>query len=203
VGRFKVGLASLNADGWRAWALLALCLMLVIPATLGPATVDALRYERTAIAAGEWWRLLTAHWVHLSLEHALLNAAGLALLWVLVAREYTGLRWLLIVLASMVAIDAGLWFRDADVAWYVGASGVLHGVMAAGALGRVRRGERDGWILGAFLVLKLCYEQLAGPMPMSAGLGRVIVNAHLYGAAGGLAAGLLAIIPVSHRMKVS
>jgi rhomboid family GlyGly-CTERM serine protease len=201
VGRFKFGLDSLNGDGWRGPALLAFALVLLVPTAFGTAAIEALRYDRTAIAAGEGWRLFTAHFVHLGLRHALLNVAGFALLWVLLAREYTPMRWGLIMLAAMAAIDAGLWLRDSDVAWYVGASGLLHGVMAAGALSRLRRGERDGWILAVFLIAKLCYEQLSGPMPLSAGIGRVIVNAHLYGAIGGLAAGLLAIIPGSRRKE--
>jgi hypothetical protein len=64
--------------------------------------------------------------------------------------------------------------------------------MAAGTLAHLTRREFDGWILAMFLVAKLAYEQFAGAMPFPSDLGPVIVNAHLYGAAGGVAA---AIIP--------
>lgn len=190
VGRFKLGLESVNCDGWRGAALLIACALLILPEIAGEAGRTILRYDRPALATGEWWRLLTAHFVHLNLEHAVLNSLGFALLWALFMRDYTPRQWAMIVLASLVAIDAGLWFREPGVVWYVGASGVLHGAMAAGAWAHLRRGEFDGWILATFLVGKVIYEQFAGAMPFSTGLGPVVVSAHFYGALGGLAASL-------------
>jgi rhomboid family GlyGly-CTERM serine protease len=193
VGRFKFGLASVNSDGKRGIVLLALCALLLLPELAGEAGRAALRYDRMTIPYGEWWRLLTGHLVHLNPHHAVLNALGLALMWALFARDYAPKQWVLIVLGSMGAIDAGLWFRNPAVIWYVGASGVLHGVMAAGAVAHLRRREFDGWMLAAFLVVKLMYEQFAGAMPFSSGLGPVVVDAHLYGAAGGLCMAIIAI----------
>ena len=62
--------------------------------------------------------------------------------------------------------------------------------MAAGTLAHLRRRDLDSWILAAFLVGKLAYEQLAGSMPFG-GASPTVVDAHLYGAAGGLALALL------------
>jgi|SRR5579863_2453475 len=177
-------LTSLNCDGSRGVALLGACTLLLLLALAGESARDALRYERTAIAAGQWWRLLTAHLVHLDLGHAALNCLGLLLMWALFARDFRPRQWLGIVLGATAAIDAGLWFRDSTVGWYVGSSGLLHGVMAAGTWAHLRRGERDGWILAAFLVGKLIYEQWAGAMPFSRGFA-VVVDAHLFGSLGG------------------
>jgi hypothetical protein len=52
----------------------------------------------------------------------------------------------------------------------------------------LRRRDLDGWILAIFLVVKLSYEQAAGALPFSGGGAGVVVDAHLYGALGGLAA---------------
>ena len=183
-------LAALHWDGARGLVLLALCLVLLLPEAGGDALRAAWRYERHAVQAGEWWRLATAHVVHLGLEHAALNALGLVLMWALFAPDFRPRAWLVIVLASVVAIDVGFWFRDRTLEWYVGSSGLLHGIMAAGTVAHLARRDSDGWILGAFLVAKLAYEQTAGALPFTSG-GMVIVNAHLYGAAGGLIAALL------------
>jgi rhomboid family GlyGly-CTERM serine protease len=157
----------------------------------GDAARAALRYDRAAIAGGEWWRLFSAHFVHLSLEHAALNALGLVLMWALFARDFRPTAWLLILGASIAAIDIGLWFRDSTVDWYVGSSGVLHGIMAAGTLAHVRRRDLDGWILAAFVIVKLSYEQWSGALPFAHEDGvPVVVGAHLYGALGGLIAAL-------------
>ena len=179
-------LTSLNCDGKYGVALLVACAVLLLPELGGDAGRALLRYDRAGLAAGQWWRLLTAHVVHMGLEHAALNSLGLVLMWALFARDYTPRQWVSIALASIAAIDAGLWLRDSTVAWYVGSSGALHGVMAAGTLAHLRRRDLDGWILGAFIIVKLTYEQTSGALPFAEGEG-VVVDAHLYGALGGLA----------------
>ena len=180
-------LGSLNCDGRRGLALAILFVALLLPEAGGEAARVALRYDRAAVAAGEWWRLATAHIVHLDLEHAVLNALGLVLMWALFARDYAARAWVVIVLTSIVAIDAGFWFRDTSLAWYVGSSGALHGVMAAGTLAHVLRRDLDGWILAAFVIVKLAFEQSTGALPFAEADASVVVNAHLYGALGGLA----------------
>jgi rhomboid family GlyGly-CTERM serine protease len=184
VNRVHATLKSLNCDGRIGLALLAACLLLLLPTLGGEPGRQLLRYERTGLALGEWWRLATAHLVHLDLRHALLNALGLVLMWALFARDYSPKAWLAIVLGAMTGIDAGLWLVASTVQWYVGSSGVLHGIMAAGALAHVRTGERGGWALVALLALKLAYEHWVGALPLS-GSDAVVVDAHLYGVLGG------------------
>ncbi len=178
---------SLNCDGAYGLGLGVACAALVGTGFWGDATQRLLRYQRDALAGGQWWRLVTAHITHLGVEHAVLNALGLVLLWMLFARDYSPRAWLLIVASSVAAIDLGLWMGDSTVLWYVGSSGALHGVLAAGALAHLRRREPDGWLLGALLVGKLAYEQFVGALPFLTG-AVVVVDAHLYGALGGLLA---------------
>lgn len=190
VNRVRGLLRSLNWDAGYGLTLAAGCgLLLALTATAEPGRM-LLRYDRAALARGELWRLLTAHLVHLDLRHALLNCLGLVLLWALFARDYGPLRWLAIVLAAMAAIDAGLWVCNSTLLWYVGSSGALHGILAGGTLAHLRRRERDGWALAALLVAKLTWEQTVGPLPLS-GRDPVVVDAHLYGVLGGLAAASL------------
>ncbi len=186
-GHIRRLLSSLNCDGARGWTLLAVCASLLLPVLAGDAGRAALRYDRAGLAAGQWWRLLSAHFVHLDFDHAALNSLGLVLMWALFARDYRPRQWLAIVLGSIAAIDLGLWLRDSTVAWYVGSSGALHGVMAAGTLAHLRRRDLDGWILAAFIVLKLIYEQASGALPFTDSHAGVVVDAHLFGVLGGAA----------------
>ena len=181
---------SLNCDGWRGPLLLSVCAILLLIQAGGAAAESALRYDRDGLHAGQWWRLLTGHVIHLGYEHAVLDIAGLVLMWALFARDYSPPQWLLIIGLSVIGVDAGLWLLSSTTQWYVGSSGVLHGVLAAGACAHLRRREPDGWILVLFLVGKLVYEQAQGALPLTAG-GAVIVDAHLYGAVGGALAALL------------
>ncbi len=182
---FTAFLRSLNGDRGYGIALLGACSLLLLPEIWGDGARAALNFDRAAISAGQWWRLLSAHFVHLDLEHTALNTLGVVLMWALFARDYTPWRWAAIYLVASSAVSAGLWFLNPEIGWYVGASGTLHGVMTAGTLAHVRRRDLDGWILAAFIVLKLAYEQFAGSMPF--GGSDTIVDAHLYGAVGGLA----------------
>jgi rhomboid family GlyGly-CTERM serine protease len=189
VNRVQLALRSLNCDGRHGLALFTACVLLLLPTLAGDGGRQLLRYDRTGLAGGQWWRLVSAHVVHLDVRHALLNSVGLVLMWALFARDYSPRQWLLIVLGAVTAIDAGLWLGDSTVLWYVGSSGALHGVMAAGVLAHVRRGERDAWVLATLLVVKLLYEQWVGALPFS-GNDPVVVDAHLYGVLGGAAVAL-------------
>lgn len=148
-----------------------------------------LRYDRIALAQGEWWRFLSGQLVHLGWLHLGLNLLGLALVWELVGRHLPIRAWVVAIPLCGLGVGLGLWWLSPEILWYVGLSGCLHGLFAAGAVAAVMRRQRFGWILMAALTAKLAYEQLAGSAPGVEGLigGRVVTAAHLYGAvAGGL-----------------
>src|ERR1700683_5341640 len=147
VGGFKGLVKSVNGDGPLGLALAGALALILLLQLGGSATLQALRYDRNALLAGQWWRLASAHLVHLDLRHTVLNGLGLILMWALFVRDYRGRQWFLILLTSAAFIDAGLWFRDSGVEWYVGASGVLHGVMAAGVLAQLRRRGGGGGVV--------------------------------------------------------
>jgi rhomboid family GlyGly-CTERM serine protease len=176
--------AALQWDRGRWLWLLLILLVLDLVLGLGDNVGGVLRYDRSAIAAGGWWRLLTAHTVHLDAHHLILNELGLVLMWSLFAEDFDPVEWCVIVLSGALAISSGLWWLSPRVAWYVGASGVLHSVMAAGCAKHLAERAWDRWILLACLCVKLAYEQLRGHEAAT-----VVVDAHLYGAIAGFAVG--------------
>ena len=146
-----------------------------------------LRFERSGIAAGELWRLLTGHLVHLGVSHTVLNLAGLVLVWFLVGRAFDWKQWLWVMAGSIGAIDLGLWFGAPSLEWYVGLSGLLHGMLGAGIVAGIAARSGEALILAVVVAGKLAWEQFAGPLPGSETTsgGAVIVDAHLYGVIGG------------------
>jgi rhomboid family GlyGly-CTERM serine protease len=182
-------LRSLNGDGRFGVALLLTACLLLLPLLGGEPLRLAWRYQRDAVGAGEVWRLVTAHFVHLDATHALLNALGLVLLWGLFARVWSPRQWLFAVLLSLIAIDAGFWFLSPRLQWYVGASGLLHGIFACGCIAMLRQRDWIGAVATVVFIAKLVWEQRVGPMPFEES-GTVVTVAHLYGAAGGFMAGL-------------
>lgn len=152
---------------------------------------SALRYERMAVFGGEYWRLLTGHFVHGTTAHLMLNLAGLAVVAAVCGRLYSLGECLLILVVSIAAIDLGFVFCEPQLEWYVGFSGVLHGGLAAGAVAWMRRESRDLALgLMAIIVAKLAWEQWRGALPFSGDMP-VIVDAHLYGAIGGTLAAVI------------
>src|ERR1700731_1501478 len=92
--------------------------------------------------------------------------------------------WCAIVSAGALSISSGLWWLSPHVAWYVGASGVLHSVMAAGAAKHLAERAWDRWILVTGLCAKLAWEAWGGTRaPLN------LVDAHLYGACSGFVVG--------------
>ncbi len=182
-----------------AFILLLLAFAVIALALTGDAGRELLRYQRDAILVRhQYWRLLSGHLVHGSWQHTWLNLAGSGLIVSLFRGTYSIRSWMVIALASAACIDLGLLVLMPTLHWYVGLSGVLHGALAAGAVAWWR--TEEAWlaaILSAILICKLVWEQWQGALPLSGELN-VIVNAHLYGAVGGMLAGL-AFIRKLHR----
>ncbi len=172
----------------RPYTLPMLIIVLVTLIELGGSTLhDWLRYDRTGLLHGELWRLLSAHLTHLGWPHLIMNILGLLLIWALFGPVYTTQHWLGLLLFGGLVTSLGLLIFNPELRWYVGLSGVLHTLFMAAALQALGRSSWEAyWLLG-FVILKLSWEQMAGPLPgseASAG-GHVIVDAHLYGAIAG------------------
>lgn len=171
----------------RHWPLLAVLLPCLVLAALGEPARLLLRYDRFAIGHGELWRLFTGNFVHLGMGHLLEDMAGLILLWLLFEDALPGWRTPAAICAGALAVGIGLYIGDPQVDWYVGISGALDTLWAAGSLGLMLQRDRFGWMLASVLLAKLAYEQLFGALPFSSvsSGGNVIVDAHLYGALAG------------------
>ena len=163
--------------------LLAGCLLLQI---MGLA--ESLRFDRSLIEQGDYWLLLSAHFVHLNWNHLWLNLAGLVLVMVFFGRYCAITVWSAVILLSALSVALGLlWFND-NIHWYVGLSGVLHGLFVVGAWYEYRHYAKSGAVLVLLIMAKLIWEQISGALPGSESMtgGHVVVDAHLYGALGGL-----------------
>lgn len=162
------------------------------------------RYDRAAIATGELWRLVAAHLVHLGWGHWWPNVAALFVIGALFEDLLSPLEWLIVTVVCALAIDAGLYVFDADVQWYVGLSGVLHGFVACGAFLLLRERSKIGAVLAIGIAIKLVFEQTVGPVPFTAASvgGPVIVAAHLYGVVAGVATALCFSVVRARRSRL-
>jgi len=163
-------------------------LLAVVVAIAGPAMGLTLRYERAAILTGEPWRLVSAHLVHLGPTHLALNLTGLALVYGLFQSALTPLAWSVVLLSSALSTGLGLLLLQPEIHWYVGLSGVLHGLFLSGALAARRSEPRLSVLCLVALAVKISLELIGNDPWQTAALtgGPVVSIAHLYGALGGL-----------------
>jgi len=178
----------------RLGGLAATLALLELVQILGGPRGEWLRYARGPILHGEWWRLVSGHLVHFDPMHAVMNMAGLVLLWLLFVADARPRQWAIVALVSAVTISLSLWIRHPEVEWYLGLSGVLHGVWAAACIHAFTRWRLEAFVSAALLVAKLLLEPRLGALStalLGGGL-HVVVVAHLYGALGGLLAAVVA-----------
>jgi rhomboid family GlyGly-CTERM serine protease len=166
---------------WRIPIILGI--FSLIAALGGEAGREWLRWDRDGISGGQIWRTVTGHFVHLGWTHFLLNMCGLVLVWLIVGNRLGVKKWILLIAASIIGMNLGFWFLDPELEWYVGMSGLLHAMLMVGLIVGFRSNPGESALIAAFVVAKLVFEQVAGPLPgsESASGGAVIVNAHLYG----------------------
>ena len=187
-----ISVAYRSRDVWLPpLALMALAALLALG---GDPVRAALGYDRGAIAAGQWWRLLTDNFVHLGWWHLLLNELGLLVLVLLCPDALSWGVWLRRVVLIGIGMSLGLYLLVPRVSWYVGMSGLIHGLFALG-LGRQVLKDRDLIAAGclAYLVGKIGWELATGvPVSDEAALGgHVLVESHLYGTLSAVAYGLI------------
>lgn len=143
-------------------------------------------FDRTLIEAGEVWRLLTTHLVHLNLTHFGMNLLGLGIIAWVAPRWLVDWRALFTALWLFLVVGYGLY--SLPVMQYFGFSGVLYGwlVLALGFAPHYQVGMR--LLAVGFVSAKVLLEQIPGFsfIATDAAIGApVLVEAHFFGLLGG------------------
>ena len=107
-----------------------------------PSSSAALQFDRAAIAAGEWWRIITGHWTHGAVDHLLWDALVFAVL-----GSFCELRsrraFVLCVVHSALAISLALAVLMPEVESYRGLSGIDTALFMLLAVRVIRTGLRE------------------------------------------------------------
>jgi len=163
---------------------------------IGNAFTDFFVYQKQLISQGEIWRLFTGHFLHTNIYHLLLNLAALIMLWLLHGRFYSKENYTALFLLTALIISVGLYYFSPDLQQYVGLSGVLHGVFVFGAIMDIRAKDKTGYLLFIGVWVKIAHEQIYGASTDISTLiaASVAIDAHLWGALGGLVFSLIYFI---------
>src|SRR5690606_7059137 len=177
---------------WHVAALVLLVLAIGAP-PLNELVVPWLRYDRELVEAGQLWRLVTCHLVHLNHWHMLMNLSGFVLCWFFFVDVVTRARLWLWLLVSSVLVGMAFYFFDTDLQRYVGLSGILHGFLVLCLLLGWRSNPLLHTLVLAVVIGRLTWEQMpdydvyylrdviAGPVHCNARLDGSLVGACLEG----------------------
>ena len=133
---------------------IVIAVICIIIAFLGEPVTSALRYDSLGIEQHQYWRLLTPHFVHLSWGHLWLNMTGLALVFLFFARCIPISLWILTFFVCAIGISVLIYYLNPEIRWYVGLSGVLHGLFVIGGIADKENGK--GLVLLCSFSAKYC-----------------------------------------------
>ena len=156
---------------------------------------DELRYERNLILQGDYWRLLSAHFVHLNFIHLAMNLVGYWVFLVMCGHLFSLKQISLNIFILALGISLGLLLLQLDFQWYLGFSGVLYGLLVLGSLHIALREQFTlGALIFSMLIFKLGLDTYTDQASASAQLigAPVATAAHVYG----LIMGLLLSLPL-------
>ncbi len=182
---------------------------LAVVVALVPRLEIGLQFDRLAIEHQEYWRLVTGHWTHASLEHLVWDVLSFLLLGALCERNCRR-RFAITVGASVATISASVWIFQPDLAFYRGLSGLDSALFALLAVSMLREKitsrSRFGVVAIAALLAafaaKVGYEFVSGTTLFVSHTGFVPVPlAHAVGGAVGVLVGMLPVGPAGHGME--
>jgi rhomboid family GlyGly-CTERM serine protease len=157
-------------------------------------------FSPDAVRAGQWWRVLTHPFVHVSWYHLLLDGAAFLILYRSLLDSSLARRLGYVVAGGVGSLVAS-WVATDLPTGLCGLSGVAHGLMAVSAVEMVTAfspesaERRLGWMSLGLVLAKATYEAITGRMFLGflhfGLLGAPVAVSHAGGIIGALAVWLL------------
>lgn len=150
----------------------------------GGSVIDHAGLNAPTVADGDWWRIVTAGFLHAGVIHIALNMFALFILGTLLEPAIGTPRFIAVYFVSLLAGSFGALLLDPNETT-VGASGAIFGLMSAAFIVARHRGlEQLASQIGFYVVLNLVF---------TFGVPGISVGGHLGGLLGGGLTGLLIV----------
>ncbi len=164
---------------------------------LGKGMIHSLIFLPSAVEAGEWWRLFSHPFVHITWYHLFLDAGAFLLLYAGLEDKKISHRFTHVLICGVFSLStAWIFSTTINQIGLCGLSGIAHGIMAVSALEMMQARSKDrsnfkiGIICLALVISKSIYEIIIGDTLFSFlqfGLcGTPIVDCHAGGVIGGI-----------------
>lgn len=143
------------------WVFSGIIFALIVLQCLHSLELIDIAYRRSAIQSGEWWRLVTGQYVHNNLAHLLMNVIGLVIIYTLASLYRHANTYIAALVLTTPALGLALFYFEKDLEYYVGISGVLHGVLVAlGIVFASTSSKRLGYLLVFSVSVKVYFEYI-------------------------------------------
>lgn len=176
-------------EWWRCYAIYSVVAgVIIVLAAFQPAASEWLQFDRAQIEQGQYWRLLTASWVHLSANHLIGNTLGVVLFAYIAGDALNNRTGLLLFFWCTLIVGAGLYFYADYLQYYVGLSGALHGFLFVAPFVSSHYSRRVALLFAFAIAAKTIWEQTPFYDDMALADyvgGRVETNSHLLGTISG------------------
>lgn len=160
-----------------------------------------LSLDREATNHGQYWRLLTANWVHFGWYHTLMNTCAFLLCAFAFFTHWSIRQFLIVSFFIQLCVGMGVYWFNPEYAVYAGLSGAIHGYILVGLSLDHRHKIWIRALLAGALIGKVIYEHSTNyqttslqellPVP-------VAYDAHLYGVIAGCI--LVATLVIKNRI---
>jgi rhomboid family GlyGly-CTERM serine protease len=178
------------------YPLITICLGIVALVLFGGGDwISFLQYDRTAIGAGEVWRVITGHWLHWSFDHFLWCTITFLAIGS-ICENLSRKGYLATLVAASLIIPLVCWLATPELAYYRGLSGLASAIFMFGAVMMARDAcmNRE-WrkillpaVAGLGFAGKVLFEFVTGSLLFvdSTGVFAPVPLAHLAGGGTGL-----------------
>lgn len=163
-------------------------LFLVVMMVVGQYYRSTLQYDRLSIINGDYWRVLTCHFSHVSWRHLLLNLIGFVFVFSLFFQRYSPAQWISATVFCSVFIAVGFLIFSPNLAWYMGFSGLIHAFLVMGLVAEIKEKRKIYYLGLAAVFAKVLMEKYVGPSVYMRDFldFRVVADAHVFGVLSGL-----------------
>lgn len=184
---------------WDFWLLTGLFLLINYSLFFGGNTTRWAFYP-SLVRQGEWWRVFTGLFAHISWYHLLLDGLPFFLVYLSLDEKRILYRLLYFIMAGAGSLLAGIWFSPlVPEVGLRGLSGITYGITALGALEMVfheKKKDKTDKIIGVavltFLLIMVAYETTTGKFLFSFLLFGMVGTPILVCHAGGIAGAIIA-----------
>lgn len=172
----------------------AILLAIMNAPLLGGTWSAQLAFLPERVMQGQWWRLLTHPFVHVSWYHLLLDGAAFFMLYAELRAWSSSRRLAAFAASAMGSLLAALTSPVVFSNGFGGLSGVAHGLMAISAVEMIRGGvpweRRAGWCALGVVIAKAAFEAATGNVALAflhfGLMGVPVAACHAGGVIGGL-----------------